>query len=66
MKQLARALSKKWACHMSYGLNYITTMMSIAVVRATHRCLRGSRVPSKQTNPDFLPFEDGTGLALMN
>eukprot|EP00957_Ditylum_brightwellii_P169556 12905584-Ditylum_brightwellii.AAC.1 len=36
MKQLACALSKKWVCHVSHDLNYVKTMLSIAVVRATH------------------------------
>eukprot|EP00957_Ditylum_brightwellii_P142767 10878687-Ditylum_brightwellii.AAC.1 len=36
MKQLAHALSKKWACHVSYAHSYVTTMMSIAVVHITH------------------------------
>eukprot|EP00957_Ditylum_brightwellii_P017192 1295747-Ditylum_brightwellii.AAC.1 len=66
MKQLACALSKKWACHVSYTLNYVKTMLSIAVVMATHWCLRGSQVPSRYTNPELLPFEDGAGLAFMN
>eukprot|EP00957_Ditylum_brightwellii_P121529 9269118-Ditylum_brightwellii.AAC.1 len=66
MQQLAHVLSNTWTCHMSYALNYITTMLSIAVVRATHWCQRGSRVPSRCANLDFLPFEDGAGLALVN
>eukprot|EP00957_Ditylum_brightwellii_P206955 15350774-Ditylum_brightwellii.AAC.1 len=66
MKQLACALSKKWTYYVSYALNYVKTMLSIAVVRVTYWCLRGSRDPSRYTNPDFLPFEDGAGLALVN
>eukprot|EP00957_Ditylum_brightwellii_P186149 14171811-Ditylum_brightwellii.AAC.1 len=65
-QQLAHDLLKKWTCHMSYALNYIKTMTSIALVRATHQCLQGSQFPSRCTNPDFLPFEDGTGLAQVN
>eukprot|EP00957_Ditylum_brightwellii_P074885 5691801-Ditylum_brightwellii.AAC.1 len=65
MKQLACALSKKWACHVSYALNYVKAMLSIAVVRATHWYLRGSRVSSRYTNPDLLPFEDGAGFSLV-
>eukprot|EP00957_Ditylum_brightwellii_P205806 15345513-Ditylum_brightwellii.AAC.1 len=36
MKHLVHILSKKWACHMSYEQNYITTMMIIGMVYATH------------------------------
>eukprot|EP00957_Ditylum_brightwellii_P174436 13281116-Ditylum_brightwellii.AAC.1 len=36
MKWLTCVLSKKWAFHVSYVLNYTTTAMSIAVVHATH------------------------------
>eukprot|EP00957_Ditylum_brightwellii_P158974 12100327-Ditylum_brightwellii.AAC.1 len=66
MKQLAHTLLKKWTCHVSYVLNYVKTMLSIAVVRATHRCSRGSQMPSRYTNSDLLPFEDGAGLTLVN
>mmetsp|Transcript_13619 Transcript_13619/g.19848 ORF Transcript_13619/g.19848 Transcript_13619/m.19848 type:complete len:155 (-) Transcript_13619:31-495(-) len=66
LKQIARALATKWSCPHSQAQNYVNTMISVAIVRATHRCLRGSRVPSKFVNPDFLPFEDGAGLHLIN
>eukprot|EP00957_Ditylum_brightwellii_P009440 712925-Ditylum_brightwellii.AAC.1 len=63
---MARALLKKWACPLPKAQNYVNTMIRIAIVHATHRCLRDSRVPSKFTNPDLLPFEDGAGLTLVN
>ena len=65
LKQFARALTKKWDCPQSQAQSYVNTMTSIAIVQATHRCLHGSRVPSKFANPAYLPFEDGAGLKLM-
>eukprot|EP00957_Ditylum_brightwellii_P042828 3242170-Ditylum_brightwellii.AAC.1 len=66
LKQIAQALAKIWSCLHSQAQNYVNTMISVAIVRATHCCLRKSRVPSKFVNPDFLPFEDGAGLHLIN
>eukprot|EP00957_Ditylum_brightwellii_P109758 8371561-Ditylum_brightwellii.AAC.2 len=62
---MAHTLSKKWACPLPKAQNYVNTMISIVIVQVTHRCLCGSRVPSKFTNPDLLPFEDGAGLTLV-
>eukprot|EP00957_Ditylum_brightwellii_P185794 14145522-Ditylum_brightwellii.AAC.1 len=66
LKQMTHAVLKKWACPVPKTQNYINTMISIAIVCATHRCLRGYHIPSKFTNPDLLPFEDGAGLTLDN
>eukprot|EP00957_Ditylum_brightwellii_P150061 11428193-Ditylum_brightwellii.AAC.1 len=66
LKQIARALAKKWACPHLQAQNYVNTMISVAITHATHRCLRGSHIPSKFVSPDFLPFEDGAGLHLIN
>eukprot|EP00957_Ditylum_brightwellii_P185643 14134639-Ditylum_brightwellii.AAC.1 len=66
LKQIAQALAKKWSCPHLQAQNYVNTMISVVIVRATHCCLRESQVPSKLVNPDFLPFEDGAGLYLIN
>eukprot|EP00957_Ditylum_brightwellii_P019177 1445538-Ditylum_brightwellii.AAC.1 len=65
LKQMARALLKKWACPLPKAQYYVNTIISITIIRATHRCLCGSCVPSKFTNSDLLPFEDGAGLTLV-
>eukprot|EP00957_Ditylum_brightwellii_P005984 453081-Ditylum_brightwellii.AAC.1 len=66
LKQIAQALAKKWSCPHLQAQNYVNMMIRVAIVRATHRCLRGFQVPSKFVNPDFLPFEDEARLHLMN
>jgi hypothetical protein len=38
--------------------------MSIAIVRATHICLRGSRIPSSKMSNRFPLWEDKAGLSL--
>jgi hypothetical protein len=43
---------------------YINTRMSIAIVRATHICLRGSRIPSSKMSNRFPLWEDKAGLSL--
>ena len=63
IKQLARHLAKRWRIEYSVAAGYINTRMSIAIVRATSRCIRGSRVPLKKTSKRY-QWEDGAGLGL--
>ena len=64
MKQLARKLALKWKCPISQTQTYVNTTLSITLARATHRCMRGSRVPACWMSFRCLPFEDGAGLGL--
>eukprot|EP00978_Attheya_sp_CCMP212_P025469 scaffold81964_cov29-Attheya_sp.AAC.1 len=45
-KILAGLLLDKWRCPYSQVCDYVNARLSIALVRATHRCLKGSRVPA--------------------
>ena len=66
LKRLALKLSDKWQRPYSVVAGYLNARMSVSIVRATHSCLRGSRVPSSRMSK-FLPqFEDGAGLGLVN
>ena len=63
MKQLSRRLALKWQKQYSQVMNIIKTRISIACVRASHRCLRGSRVPVKKMSRQ-IQWDDGAGLGL--
>ena len=66
IKKLAALLSEKWSTPYSTVCGFIRARISIAIVRATHLCLRGSRIPSSQiSQPSRLPlWEDQAGLRL--
>jgi hypothetical protein len=48
LKKILALLAKKWEKLYSEVCGDVSAWMSIAVVRATHLCLRGSRVPTSQ------------------
>ena len=62
-KRLAVKLAGKWQKPYSQVCGYVKARLSIAAVRATHLCLRGSRVPAHQISTRFPQWEDGAGLA---
>jgi hypothetical protein len=45
LKQRSTLLAKKWETH-SEVCGYVNARMSIAIVRATHLCLHGCRIPT--------------------
>ena len=63
LRRLSSLLAKKWQKPYSVVCGYINMRISIAIVRATHLCLRGSRVPASQISrrPQW---EDKAGLGL--
>lgn len=63
LKRLSTLLAKKWQKPYSVVCGYVNVRISIAIVRATHLCLRGSRVPASQISrrPQW---EDKAGLGL--
>ena len=63
MKAISRRLAKKWQKQYSQVMNIVKTRISIACVRASHRCIRGSRVPVR-TMSRQIQWEDGAGLGL--
>ena len=63
LQKLAALLADKTGKSYSEVCGYIRARMSIAIVRATHLCLRGSRVPTNYMS--YRPqWEDGAGLGL--
>jgi hypothetical protein len=63
-KRLAVKLAGKWQKPCSQACGYVKARLSIAAVRATHLCLRGSRVPAHNISTRFSQWEDGAGLAM--
>ena len=67
VKRLASMTASRWRTTYSKVCGYFKARMSIAVLRATHSCLRGSRVPAKNISSKiFMHIEDGAGLGLMH
>jgi hypothetical protein len=64
-KRLAAKLASKWQRTYSEVCGYVNARLSIAIVRATHLCLRGSRVPTDKMSTRRALWEDGAGLGLL-
>ena len=58
LKKLSALLAKKWEKPYSEICGYVKARMSIAMVRATHLCLRGSRIPTSQMSNRRPQWED--------
>ena len=59
LKHLSVLLAPKWDQPYSQVRGYVNARLSIALVRASHRCLRGSRVPATAIS-SRLPVWDGS------
>jgi hypothetical protein len=64
-KRLAAKLASKWQRSYSEVCGYVNARLSICIVRATHLCLRGSRVPTDRVSSRRALWEDGAGLGLL-
>jgi hypothetical protein len=64
LKKLSARLAEKTGKSYATVCGYVNAQMSIAIVRATHLCLRGSRVPTSQMSGRRPQWEDGAGLGL--
>ncbi len=64
LKKLSALLAEKWEKPYSEICGYVNARMSIAMVRATHFCLRGSRIPMSQMSNRRPQWEDKAGLGL--
>ena len=65
LKKLSSLLAEKWEKPYSVVCGYVNAQVSIAIVRATHHCLRGSRIPNSQMSRDRRPqWEGNAGLGL--
>jgi hypothetical protein len=63
-KRLSAKLASKWQRPYSQVCGYVNAQLSIAIVRATHLCLRGSRIPASHISSKRPQWDDGAGLAL--
>jgi hypothetical protein len=64
LKKLSALLAEKWEKPYSETCGYVNAQMSIAMVRATHLCLRGSRIPTSQMSNRRPQWGDKAGLGL--
>ncbi len=64
LKRLAKLLAEEWEKPYPVVMGFINARMSIALVRATNRCIRGSRTPASNMSNRFR-WEGGAGLGLL-
>ena len=64
LKSIASRLATKWWQPYSKTCGYVKSRVAITLVRATHRCLRGSHVPANQISVQQTQWEDRSGLSL--
>ena len=64
LKRISSRLDTKWRQPYSNTCGYIKIRVAITLVRATLRCLRGSRVPIHQISVQWPQWEDGAGINL--
>ena len=63
IKQLSVLLTEKWNKPYSVVCGIIRSRISIAIVRASHQCIRGSRIPARSMSKQ-IQWEDGGGTGL--
>ena len=64
LKRIACRLATKWKQYYSETCGYVKSRIAITLVRATHHCIRGYRVPAHRINLQQPQWEDGAGLNL--
>ena len=64
LKRIAISLATKWKQPYSKTCGYAKSRVAITLVRATHICIRGSRVPAHRISVQGPQWEDGAGLNL--
>ena len=64
LKRIASRLASKWKQTYSKTCGYVKSRIAITLLRATHQCIRGSRVPAHKISVKRPQWEDGAGLAL--
>ena len=64
LKRIASRLTSKWKQPYLKTFGYVKSRIAITLVRATHRCIQGSRVPAHKISMQIPQWEDGAGLAL--
>ena len=63
IKCLARKLAAKWKLPHSVMCGLLRSRVSIAIARATHLCIRGSRINANQISRR-VQWDDGAGVCL--
>ena len=64
LKKLSAELAEKWGRPYSQVCGFVRARLSIAIVRATHQCVRGSRIPTSSMSKRLVQWEDGAGFKL--
>jgi len=64
LKRLAKLLAEEWKKPYPTVRGFVNARISIALDRATNRCIRGSRIPLSNMSNRF-PWEGGAGLGLL-
>ena len=64
LKMIASRLTTKWWHPYSRTCGYVKSRISITLVRATQRCIRGYRVPAHNTRVQQPQWKDGSGINL--
>ena len=62
LKRIASFLASKWQQSYSKTCGYVKSKIAITFVRATHRCIRWSRVPAHKISVQIPQWEYGEGL----
>ena len=62
LKSIASRLATKWRQPYSKTCGYVKNRVAITLVHTTHRCLRGSRVPTHRISVQRPQWKDGAGL----
>ena len=64
LKRIASCLSTKWKQSYSKTCGYVKSRITITLVRATHCCIRVSRVPAHRISVQRPQWKDGAGINL--
>ena len=64
LKMIVSRLATKWWQPYSKTCGYVKNKISITLVRATHRCIQGSKVPEHRISVHRPQWKDGAGLNL--
>ena len=62
LKRISSRLAKKWQKPYSRTYGYVKSSIVITLVRSTHWCIRGSRVPAHRKSVQLPQREDSARL----
>ena len=63
LKRISLLLVEKWQKPYSVVAGIVRSRISIAIIRATNRCIRGSRISYRSISKQ-IQWEDGNGTGL--